>query len=41
MAQSTEFQELMGNIELLEAFAHFTPSNGGDAEVKGKNQDAP
>ena len=37
MAQSTEFQELMGNIELLEAFVSLHRSNGGDAEVKGKN----
>ena len=37
MAQSTEFQELMGNLELLEAFVSLHRSNGGDAEVKGKN----
>jgi len=36
MAQSTAFQEFMGNIELLEAFVSLHRSRS-DGEVKGKN----
>ncbi len=37
MAQSAEFQELMGNVELLEAFVSLHRTKGGNDEVKGKN----
>ena len=37
MAQSAEFQELMGNVELLEAFVSPHRTKGGKDEVKGKN----
>lgn len=37
MAQATEFQELMGNVELLEAFVSLHRERGSNEPVKGKN----
>ena len=37
MAQSTAFQEFMGNLELVEAFVSLHRSRNTDGEIKGKN----